>query len=113
MPRIALPEGASVHCIVDDFCGRGDRRGDLGPRERAGQRKFWSDAISENAQRPARRKCACRRNRQRCEVVRIRKLPRSAAREPRQPRGRLETGPAGQPFLNGCPGRPATFTRML
>ena len=27
--------------------------------------------------------------------------------------GRLQTGPAGQPFLNGCPGRPATFTRML
>ena len=27
--------------------------------------------------------------------------------------GRFETGPAGQLFLNGCPGRPATFTRML
>jgi NADPH:quinone reductase-like Zn-dependent oxidoreductase len=26
---------------------------------------------------------------------------------------RFQTGPAGQPFLNGCPGRPATFTRML
>jgi hypothetical protein len=29
---------------------------------------------------------------------------------------RMETfqiGPIGQPFLNGCPGRPATFTRML
>src|SRR3954466_12888063 len=25
--------------------------------------------------------------------------------------GDHQTGPTGQPFLNGCPGRPATFTR--
>ena len=25
MPRIALPEGASVHCIVDDFLWPWDR----------------------------------------------------------------------------------------
>ena len=49
----------------------------------------------------------------------VRELVRIAGWQEAQPvqaasaAGRFQTGPAGQPFLNGCPGRPATFTRML
>src|SRR4051794_27821809 len=47
------------------------------------------------------------------EVVRIAGCQEARPVQAASAAGRFQTEPAGQPFLNGCPGRPATFTRML
>ena len=69
---------------------------------------------AKHAQRPARRKCPVNvmGNPVR-EVVRIAGCQEARPVQAASAAGRFQTGPAGQPFLNGCPGRPATFTRML
>jgi len=69
---------------------------------------------AKNAQRPARRKYPVDviGNPVR-EVVRIAGCQEARPVQAASAAGRFQTGPAGQPFLNGCPGRPATFTRML
>jgi hypothetical protein len=80
----------------------------------AGAAVYHRRQRAKHAQRPARRKCPVNViGHPVREVVRIASCQEAWPVQAASAAGRFQTGPAGQPFLNGCPGRPVTFTRML